>query len=40
MSLNEVVMGRIETDFFPKVDLMKQIKYWAVSGNSRPEVFC
>ena len=35
MSLNEVVMGRIETDFFPKVDLMKQIKYWAVSGNSR-----
>ena len=25
--LNEVVMGRIETDFFPKVDPMTEIKY-------------
>ena len=29
-SLNEVLMGRIETEFFIKVDTMKQIKYWAV----------
>ena len=29
-SLNEVVMGRIKIDFFPKVDPMKQIKYWIV----------
>ena len=33
-SLNEVVMGRIEIDFFPKVDPMKQIKYWAVSKEA------
>ena len=26
-SLNEVVIGRIEIDFFSKVDAMKQIKY-------------
>ena len=27
-------MGRIEIDFFPKVDPMKQIKYWAVSKEA------
>ena len=27
-------MGRIEIDFFPKKDLMKQIKYWAVSNEA------
>ena len=29
-SLNEVVMSRIKIDFFPKVDPMKQVKYWTV----------
>ena len=33
-SLNEVVMGRIEIDFFPKADPMKQIKDWAVSNEA------
>ena len=26
-SFNEVVIGRIEIDFFPKVDAMKQYRY-------------
>ena len=29
--LNEVVMGRIEIDLFPKADPTKQSKYWAVA---------
>ena len=33
-SLNKVVMGRIENDFFSKVDPMKQIKYWTVSKEA------
>ena len=33
-SLNEVAMGRIEIDSFPKVDPMKQITYWAVSKEA------
>ena len=33
-SLNKVVMGGIEIDVFPKVDPMKQIKYWAVSKEA------
>ena len=33
-SLNEVVMGRIEIGFFPKVDPMKQVKYWTVSKEA------
>ena len=32
--LNEVVMGRIEIDYFPNEDPMKQIKYWAVSKEA------
>ena len=32
-SLNEVAMGRIEIDSFPKVDPMKQITYWAVDDD-------
>ena len=33
-SLNGVVIGRVENDFFPKVDPTKQIKYWAVSKEA------
>ena len=33
-SLNEVVMGKIKIDFFPKVDPLKQIKYWAVTKKA------
>ena len=33
-SLNEVVMTRIEIDFCPKVNPMKQSKYWAVSKDA------
>ena len=33
-SLNELVMGRIGIDFFPKVDPTKQIKYWVVSKEA------
>ena len=33
-SLNELVMGRIGIDFFPKVDPTKQIKYWVVSKET------
>ena len=33
-SLNDVVMAKIEIVFFPKVDLTKQIKYWAVSKEA------
>ena len=33
-SLNEVVMPRIQINFFPKVDPVKQTKYWAVSKEA------
>ena len=33
-NLNELVMGRIEIDFFPKADPRKHIEYWAVSKEA------
>ena len=32
--LGEIILGRLELDFFPKVDHVKETKHWALSSDA------
>ena len=32
--LGEIILGRLELDFFPKVDQVKETKHWALSSHA------
>ena len=41
--LGEIILGRLELDFFPKVDHVKETKLWALSpdaGYYHPSINC
>ena len=41
--LREIILGRLELDFFPKVDHIKETKHWALSGDAayyHPSINC
>ena len=41
--LGEIILGRLELDFFPKVDHVKETKHWALSSDAahyHPSIIC